>query len=474
MQRHELEPLNREELISLAERLSVPRPRVLTQPELIDEILTRTARSERDLERSRGWFGRARDLLASVVERGLHLPEVARVLRATPASRSMPTPPPPLATVTLAEIYAAQGHLDRALTVLDEVLSREPAHEAALKLRDRFFQQTGRARVAATEPDVQPVLEPTEPPVPPAAAVMEEEEPQPQAHAEPQPHTSIEQGAVSETVVEAAGGGAEPPGLVVTEDRSSEAASQAGVPSEALAELAAEAPAELAAEAPAELAAEAPAEVAAEGAPGAVPARYHVDEVVAIAVDPTTLYFYWEVRPTTLARLRAAKPTGALIARIVSVVASWQGPQMDQRDVRIDLLYGDHTERGIPSGSHVRVSIGWVSGADFDPIAIGTEVEVPRALPAESVALHVGQWTHEPAGLPLRPAGDRGQYPAMYAAAHGPIGHLSRAGLGAPLRTGVLSSERLAPGTAVRPGGSTGPSLGGASELGRGERIGAG
>jgi hypothetical protein len=64
MQRNELEGLTREELIAHAERLGVPRPRVLTQPELVDEIINRTARSERERAKSRGWLGRARDLLA--------------------------------------------------------------------------------------------------------------------------------------------------------------------------------------------------------------------------------------------------------------------------------------------------------------------------------------------------------------------------------------------------------------------------
>jgi hypothetical protein len=51
MQRYELEKLSREELIVHASQLGVPRPRVLTQPELMDEIITRTAKSEREKAR---------------------------------------------------------------------------------------------------------------------------------------------------------------------------------------------------------------------------------------------------------------------------------------------------------------------------------------------------------------------------------------------------------------------------------------
>jgi hypothetical protein len=40
--------------------------------------------------------------------------------------------------VTLAEIYAAQGHFDRALNMLEEVLKREPEHEVARALRERL------------------------------------------------------------------------------------------------------------------------------------------------------------------------------------------------------------------------------------------------------------------------------------------------------------------------------------------------
>src|SRR6185295_10425562 len=103
MQRQHLQKLSREELIREAERVGVARPRVLTQAELVDEILKRTASSDRDRARARGWLGRARDLLANVVEKGLHLPDAAAALRG--GSKGWPPPPPPLPTVTLAEIY---------------------------------------------------------------------------------------------------------------------------------------------------------------------------------------------------------------------------------------------------------------------------------------------------------------------------------------------------------------------------------
>lgn len=136
----ELRRLSRPELLERAAALGIPRPKTLTTGELVDEIVTRTAPPG---TARRGWLGKARDLVANVVERGLHLPEAARVLRAT--QRRAPAPPPPLPTVTLAEIYAAQGYFGKAVTVLNEVLRREPEHEEATSLRTRFAGRMGEA-----------------------------------------------------------------------------------------------------------------------------------------------------------------------------------------------------------------------------------------------------------------------------------------------------------------------------------------
>ena len=138
MERGELERLDRDALIGRAEEAGVSRARILTRPELIDELLVRTARVEDEgsIRRARGFFGLARDLLARVVERGLHLPDAADMIRAT-----RPSAPPParsvtavLPTVTLAEIYATQGHRDRAVETLRRVLDHEPEHGAARTL----------------------------------------------------------------------------------------------------------------------------------------------------------------------------------------------------------------------------------------------------------------------------------------------------------------------------------------------------
>ncbi|HTB74330.1 MAG TPA: DUF4912 domain-containing protein [Polyangiaceae bacterium] len=145
MNRVELEGLDRDALISRAEAAGVTRARILTRPELVDELLLRSAADQATKQRSRGLFGRARDLLASVVERGLNLPDAAERIRAVggdlPLSRTRA--PAALPTVTLAEIYAAQGHRDRAIETLDRVLAREPDHAAAralvAQLRDNSY-----------------------------------------------------------------------------------------------------------------------------------------------------------------------------------------------------------------------------------------------------------------------------------------------------------------------------------------------
>ncbi|MDP9037177.1 MAG: hypothetical protein M3O50_20455, partial [Myxococcota bacterium] len=81
MNRADLERLDRDALIERAEAAGVTRARILTRPELVDELLLRSAGEHASRQRARGLFGVARDLLARVVERGLHLPDAADRLR---------------------------------------------------------------------------------------------------------------------------------------------------------------------------------------------------------------------------------------------------------------------------------------------------------------------------------------------------------------------------------------------------------
>jgi hypothetical protein len=126
----------RHELIAAALELGIERPEVLSHSELqqrIRDVSEGNARvSEPPPPLGRGWFNVARHLVASVIEKGLNLPTAARVLRDT--VRSVPPQRPPLPTVTLAQIYMAQGHSDRAAVTLEQVLKRDPRNPKATRL----------------------------------------------------------------------------------------------------------------------------------------------------------------------------------------------------------------------------------------------------------------------------------------------------------------------------------------------------
>lgn len=141
MDSKELEKLNRDQLIARARQLGATRPELLTRPELRDEIIRLSESDETERRRARGWFGVARDLVASVVSQGLNLPDTAELIRGVHVLN--PKAAPPVATVTLAEIYAAQGHLKKALDLLDEVIAHEPDHDAARAARARLSKEAG-------------------------------------------------------------------------------------------------------------------------------------------------------------------------------------------------------------------------------------------------------------------------------------------------------------------------------------------
>ncbi|HYJ09344.1 MAG TPA: tetratricopeptide repeat protein, partial [Polyangiaceae bacterium] len=254
----ELDTLSREDLILRARARGVERPEQMTRVELRDEIVRL---SEPDLERqrrSRGWLGVARDLLASVVESGLNLPDAAAAIRGDLRADVELGGPPPVATVTLAEIYAAQGHYDKALRMLDEVLEREPDHAQALNSRKRLLEERelGPGRRRRSEAAV------------PAPAVVEEE---PAVASEPAAGFAAPEPARAAIVAEAVA------------EAAVEAFTEALAAVEAVAEVVAEAVAEVAAEAVAEVAAEAVAEAVAE-ATGAVDTLAAIG-TAAVAVD---------------------------------------------------------------------------------------------------------------------------------------------------------------------------------------------
>jgi hypothetical protein len=336
MNRAELERLDREALIAHAEEAGVTRARILTRPELVDELLLRSAVDQATKQRARGLFGRARDLLARVVEQGLHLPDAAERIRAmggvVPPSR--PSAPAALPTVTLAEIYAAQGHRDRALETLDRVIGREPDHAAARALR----AQLADASFPVPLPNIPP----------------EGEDDDLRLDADDPP-------------AEVAGGDdvladAEPP---VPDDIAAEAAVAPQSPPE-----------------PAHMLDDAP-----------LPPRYDVDECIAIPVDPTTLYVYWEIRQKTLDYLRATRPGGTVSLRAVVIVPTWDGPRSSVRDHDVHSELGDYFVRDLPGGCVVRVAVGYRQGDAFVAVAHSPSLETPPGAPAPVVGDVLVRWT---------------------------------------------------------------------------------
>lgn len=129
-----------------------------------------------------------------------------------------------------------------------------------------------------------------------------------------------------------------------------------------------------------------------------------LDEVVALSVSPERLFVYWEVRAESRDAAKARAPLGELTLRVLTVQASWDGPEPATRDVPIDALVGDRFIGDIPPGAAIRVSVGWRTDDLFDPIAVGAEVRAPRATPSAATSTTVRRWSlHEAGAQPGEP-----------------------------------------------------------------------
>jgi hypothetical protein len=293
MNRRELSEKSRDELIALAETRNVTRARYLTRDELIDELLLIEAggRDATSLKLARGFFGLARDLLARVVERGLHLPDAATRIRG-----SVAPPPPrhveaPIPTVTLAHIYANQGHTDRAVETLHLVLQADGNNEEAKALLTHLTGQDYEA-----------------PPPPPPE---QDDDTGPAGHS-----ASAEMLDTSST---------------------------------------------------------APSSVASMLDDAPLPERYDVDECVALPVDPTTLFVYWEMREATLRYLQHTRGPGHCVLRVAKVSrnpsAPWDGPTLETTDIDVHAPIGDYYLRSLPRDAVIRVAIGYKTAEAFIPTA---------------------------------------------------------------------------------------------------------
>lgn len=352
MRTEELRRLSRDQLVEHASTLGISRPRTLTQAELVDEIVRRSTPGHRQ---RRGWLGRARDLVATVVERGLHLPEAASLLRSTQVRRS-PAPPPPLPTVTLAEIYAAQGYHSKAVSVLDEVVRREPDHREAKSLRERFL-----AKLSTGELD-----ERSERASGPNGAGASNGSPHPSGQSAPSDRAA---GAAGETPSHAPAAAPE----------------DAGPGGDDLGSTAA---------------------VSGPGRPG-----YDVDDVVALATDAETAFAYWEVRPLSFARVQKRHPKGRLVVRVLATRPNERGAvSTSTRDVPVDELVGDVFLRGLPPGGEVRIAIGWKWDGEIIPLAVAPELRMPHRFGDDRPGIHSSAPAPEAAPDPKAVRAEEPQY----------------------------------------------------------------
>jgi hypothetical protein len=318
MDRAELERLDREGLVMRAQAAGVKRARLLTRPELVDELLRLDPSIDpTQLKRTRGLFGRARDLLSRVVERGLHLPDAADRLRAALGSSS-PFPdvqrpePQAVPTVTLAEIYAAQGHKQRAMETLRRVLEAEPDH--------------GGARALLVKLEAVDYVAP-EPPLPPET---------------------------DETARDEIGGNLVPAPRSEspeTESPATESAAESHTPAAVLDE---------------------PPTLRRNR-----PETGERDECVAIPIGHDCSYVWWRLSAATLQLLA----DDTFFVRALILHPTWTGPEHELRDTSCDPAAGELLLHRIPAGAVVRIAVGVLDTgkSTFVPFAHSPAIESTEA-----------------------------------------------------------------------------------------------
>ena len=390
MERSTLEALDRDTLIKRAEDAGVARARILTRPELVDELLLRTTAEggrAADVQRARGFFGRARDLLARIVERGLNLPDAAERIRAASTPPPARTMPPALPTVTLAEMYATQGHTARAVETLNRVLEQEPDHAAARALLNQLQEPSYRSPTAPPLPPEEPAV--ADAAVADAAVADAAVADAPLSGAPP----TSESASVPPQRVAAVGGSSRE-----IHAQTSDVTSAAGVTGTTDAPGTTDA---ATAKPAVETVLDAPAldelEVAAEPLgmldDALLPTHYDVDECVALPVDPTTLFVYWEVRERSWEHLQAKRAGGSVVLRVLVIQPAWDGPRTETRDYPVGARAGDWFVRDLPAGCVVRAAIGWKENIAFLPVAHSPALETPPGFPSPVLAESFVRWT---------------------------------------------------------------------------------
>jgi hypothetical protein len=405
-----LDRMSREELIAHARELSINRPDLMTRVELRDEIIRLSETDEEQRKRARGWLGVARDLVASVVEQRLNLPDAAEMIRG--ANLRVPRHVPPVATVTLAEIYAAQGHLPRAIKLLDEVLLREPDHVAAAALRATLIEQQV-VLVSSDNPDARsPSIIP---------------EPEEWVNTLPPPDVTVAWPAEFAESVDV------PAGAAVSAETATSPAEALRAKFEAYSKIAGiaqvianegavkaaavagEAPVSEPAAAEDEVAPPAPVKTGSSDIPGAIAELESatvepnavlvenesaacepeleslettsaatsevVDEVLLYRRSNSTIVCHWSLSADSW-ESRQAHGRGQWVVRVFQVKATAGPLESNEADIELPGTSGEILLNDIESSQHVRMAIGWKAAEHFSPAIIGVEIvgEAPEQL----------------------------------------------------------------------------------------------
>jgi hypothetical protein len=376
----DLERLSREQLILKARVLGVERPELMTRVEMRDEIVRRSEPDIVQQKRARGFLGVARDLVASVVEAGLNLPDAAALIRGDGSRESHWKGPPPVATVTLAEIYATQGHLERALRMLDEVLLKEPDHDAARALRTRLATATdlpvspARRRQKISFAENSPLAQQ---PVEPASDNVSENA------VAPEPEPTIDFATAPEPAPEPE------PTLDFAPTPEPESVSAAAAPAEPEPTAAAEPEPAIAAEAEPIAAAEPEPAIAAE--PDLAPASAPVNVPVPVPASASPLplsppaslltlslagqrQVYWELPAESLSSLRAHSPSGRPVVRVISFRTRAGRVERHTSDLNPDSEIGFAVLPNLRADAVVRAVLGWEAEGRFMPYLVASDL----------------------------------------------------------------------------------------------------
>lgn len=403
----------RAQLIEKASELGVERPERMTRLELRDEIqrLTRP----RGGDRPKGLLGTARSMLASMVEAGLNMPEAAAVIRGESGFDVRVKAQVPVATVTLAEIYAVQGHRERALRMLDDVLAAEPDHEVARELRQRLEQEgtqkpaeeprtselvetTGEEIRTGKPPEVAPVMSPAPEPVATApeadttqadagATPSEAEAARPDASATATKAAQPEASATTPEADTGAPAAHEPPAPEADEPPTPEADEAQAEPDATEAEPDATQADEAQAEPDAtasEADEEQPEAPPSETSPPPKSAEAERDALF-FRTDETSTRLYWELTAASVDGSSRRMPDGRAVIRVVAVHPDPGGARRDQRDLAVEDPVGVR-EVDFRSPAVIRAALGWLAPEGFHPLVIATDLD-GDSLPPEAPAL---------------------------------------------------------------------------------------